>query len=132
VLRRRFDKAKTDSEREELSRGVPAQNNIVFTWAGSTSTLSWTAGFVKDQKGRFLPIPAGNAVLNPSTTYWAAWNPVHQTMSFQTSLGAFKGIKNLIVICSVFTGTTAQSGTAGGGGSDPGGDSLNGRIYKFF
>ena len=113
--------------------GIPNQNNIIFVWTGSTTTVSWVAGFVKDHSGVFQPVPAGSrGSFTASTNYWAGWNPLHKSMSFVTSLGAFKGNPNILVICKFFTGTGAQSGNLGGGGTDTGSDGLNGKEYKLF
>lgn len=117
---------------EAQSNGVPNQNNITFTWTGGTLTVSWAAGYVKDHHNHFLPIPAGSRALSASTFYWAGWNPFHRTMSFQTSLAGFKSNSNILILSQFKTGTGAQTGTAGGGGSDPGGDGLNGRLYINF
>ena len=131
------------------TRGIPAVNNLVFTWTGGTLTLSWATGYVQDNSLNNYPVIAGSLVLVASTTYWLAWNPLHHKMAFNTSLisllagpglaqadatvgGSNVSYGNNLVICSVYTGTSGQSGTAGGGGSDPGGTGPNGRSYKDF
>lgn len=137
----------TDQIRD--ARGVPSINNITFTWTGGTLTLSWNAGYVQDSSLRNWPVVAGSQVVNASTTYWAAWNPIQQHMALNTSLatlvsgvgtahqfsktgGANVSAGNNLVIAAVFTGTGGQSGTAGGGGSDPGGTGVSGTVYKKF
>jgi hypothetical protein len=96
-------------------------NTIEFTWTGGTTLVSWNAGFVQDKAGKVYPVPAGSKTLSASTEYWAAWNPVHQVMAFDTSLTSLIPNKNNLVLCQITTGSGAQTGTAGGGGSKPGG-----------
>jgi hypothetical protein len=111
-----------------------SQNNIVFTWTGSTLTLSWAPAFIHSV-GNYLHIATGHMVLAASTYYWMAWNSKHQTMSAQTSYQALlqaNGANNLSILCQIFTGTAGQSGPAGGGGTEPGGVGNNGKQYKDF
>lgn len=115
------------------TRGVTATNNVTFSWAGSSSELTWATGFARDSNNKYYPIPAGSSgTLSPSTHYWIGWNPSQQTMSFQTSLNALAQIPQILVLCNIFTGTTAQAGAAGGGGTEPGLDGPNGLKYKNF
>lgn len=108
-------------------------NSLMLTWAGSTGKFSWPAGFIRDITGVYHPIPAGTSVaLSPSTYYWVAWNPSQQSMSFQTSLATLQNIPQSLIAFQVFTGTAGQSGSAGGGGTDPGGTGYLGRAYKNF
>jgi len=117
----------------QQQRGIVATNNVVFTWHGSSRTFTWPAAFVRDASNNYYPIPAGTSiVLQPSTYYWAAWNPTHQTMSWQTSVDVLASIPTLQVIANVFSGTSGQTGTAGGGGTAPGLDDINGLKYKLF
>lgn len=118
---------------EHLRNGVQNQNNIVFTWTGGSLTISWAPGYVKDHQGHYDPIPAGSQTAAASTYYWVGWNPVHQTMSFNTSLDALTQSKQVLVLCQFFTGTGGQTGSLGGGGTEPGGgQGLNGKQYKLF
>lgn len=107
-------------------------NNILFTWTGGTLTLSWPAGSVRDKNGANRPVLAGSiGSLLASTFYWLSWNPVHQIMTAQIAAdSAFENPGN-IVICQLFTGTSGQSGTAGGGKSS-GHSDLSGSRYKLF
>jgi hypothetical protein len=117
----------------QQQRGIVATNNVVFTWHGASLTFTWPAAFVRDASNNYYPIPAGTSIpLLASTFYWAAWNPTHQTMSWQTSVDALASVATLQIIANVFSGTAAQSGHAGGGGTEPGLDGINGTKYKLF
>lgn len=114
-------------------RSVISTNNLVLTWSGTTLKLSWPAAYVRDLSQNYFPIPAGTSQpLLASTYYWVGWNPDQHTMSFQTLLDSLTNIPNILVLCQIFTGTAAQTGTAGGGGSVPSLDDLNGAKYKLF
>ena len=118
---------------ESTTNGVQNQNNITFVWAGGSLSVSWAAGYVKDHQGHYLPIPAGTSGgLLANTYYWAGWNPIHQAMSFNTNLDTLTKVLNVLIICQFFTGTGAQAGSLGGGGSVPGGQGLNGERFKTF
>lgn len=107
-------------------------NNLLFTWTGSTLTLSWPAGSVRDKNGANRPVAAGSiGNLTASTYYWLSWNPVHQVMSAQISAESSLENPGNIVICQLFTGTAGQTGTAGGGKSS-GHSDLSGSRYKLF
>lgn len=134
----------------------PTFNNLTFTWTGGTTTLSWTAGWVKDKNAvtdtgtafsqspsfRFtsgLPrglthnvgIPAGSLVLSASTYYWLGWDVDNGAMYALTDITKLYSHHGVLVICQIFTGTAGQTGTAGGGGSN-GGSDLSGARYKNF
>lgn len=123
-------------------------NNLTFTWTGGSGTLSWNAGWLKDKNWRaqttgspsvsaapgiqhIHTIPAGSAVLNVSSYYWLAWDPVHQQMRITQDASSLHGNFDVHNVCQVFTGTAGQSGTAGGGGSS-GNSDLSGARYKLF
>ena len=108
-------------------------NTLTFTWTGGTTTLSWNAGAVVTKTGQNVPVAAGSiGGLTASTYYWLAWNPTHQKMAAQIGLNGLLQIPDNVVICQVFTGTGAQTGTAGGGGSSSSGSDLCGARYKLF
>jgi hypothetical protein len=117
---------------ESKTNGVQNQNNVAFVWTGGTLTISWAAAYVKDHQGHYDPIPAGSQVALPNTFYWAGWNPVHLTMSFNTNLDQLTKVENVLVLCQFFTGTGGQTGTLGGGGSVPNAQGLNGERFKNF
>jgi hypothetical protein len=117
---------------ENLANGVQDQNNLTFTWTGATLTMSWAPGYVKDHQGHYNHVAAGSQVLAASTYYWVAWNTIHQTMSFNVNLDLLHGKPSLLVLCQVFTGTGAQTGAAGGGGTAVNGRDLSGLKYKNF
>lgn len=115
---------------QNAAKGVTASNNAVFTWTGSTSTISWAACYVHDSLDNYYPIPAGSqAGLAPSTAYWAGWNPAQQIMSFQTNIDTLLAIRNILILSHIQTGTAAGSGSVGGGGTDPGGSGGGGKQY---
>lgn len=111
------------------------QNNITFTWTGATLTISWGAGYVFSN-GHYLPVPAGSTTGVANTYYWMAWNPKQQTMSRAASLNtilALPNTHNLLILAQIFTGTGAQAGALGGGGTEPGGGvGINMKQYKLF
>lgn len=114
------------------STHVPStSNNLQFTWTGSGSKISWPAGSVKDALGINIPVLAGSTNVSASTYYWLAWNKVHNQMVIDTNADNLLQNKNNTVICQLYTGTTGQSGVAGGGGSQSGVD-LSGSRYKLF
>lgn len=124
-------------------------NNMVFTWTGATTTLSWPQGYLKSKNWNAqtitLPaikssapgqqhvytIPAGSMSLLASTYYWLGWDASHQTMLATKDASTLHGNYNVHIICQIFTGSGAQTGTAGGGGSQTGVD-LSGTRYKNF
>jgi hypothetical protein len=139
TLQKQFSVAKQllnalNSQVETLknTQQVLSSNNLVTTWNGSTLTLSWPAGYVKNNQGQLFPMTAGSRVLSPLTTYWFAWNPEHQQMSIQTDLSSLTAIPNLIIVCSVKTGSPSDLGPAGGGGFEPGGVAPSARSYVLF
>ena len=112
---------------------VPSRSNtVVFTWTGSTHTLSWPAGSVVDRAGVNVAVAAGSITsLTASTYYWLAWNAVHQQMAIAVNVNTLLNIPGNIVICQLFTGTGSQTGVAGGGGSQSASDLTETR-YKLF
>lgn len=124
------------------TRQIGSVNNLLFTWTGGGSTLSWANGYVQDSSLKNYPVPAGSIPLDPSTYYWLAWSPPQQRMVAQTDLQTLfaptsnpntnSPLGNNIIICNVYTGTGGQTGTAGGGGSAAGGTAPTGREYKLF
>lgn len=132
-LELKLQQLRTSTSTENKTNGVQNQNNIAFSWTGATTTISWTTGYVKDHEGHYDPILAGSqSGFSANTYYWVGWNPVHSTMSFNTSLDALTKISNVLVICQFFTGTAGQSGSLGGGGTVPNGQGLNGERFKLF
>lgn len=134
----------------------PTFNNLTFTWTGGSTTLSWTAGWIKDKNAvvdtgtafsqspswRFangipvatthnIGVPAGSLTLSASTYYWLGWDTAGQLMHATTDITTLYTHHDVQVICQLFTGTGAQTGTAGGGGSQ-GGSDLSGARYKLF
>lgn len=114
------------------TKQIPATtNNLQFVWTGSTTTLSWGNGSVNDRENINVPVRAGSLILAPSSYYWLAWNSVHQQMAAQVAADGLLQNQNNIVICQIFTGTSGQSGVAGGGASS-GNSDLSGARYKLF
>lgn len=108
-------------------------NNITFTWTGATTTISWTAGFIRDKEGRTFPVASGSKTgFSLDTTYWMAWNKIHKTMIISSSLSSINLNPNNLVIGSMMTGDAAQSGNLGGGGAEGGGSGFNGRDFTLF
>jgi hypothetical protein len=128
---------------------VPTTNNLTFTWTGSSSALTWSPGFIKDKnwQAQTLPRPVakssapgqqhvygttgGTLNLNPSTYYWVGWDYVHRQMVANVDASVLHGNFNVHVLCQIYTGTSGQTGVAGGGGST-GGVDLSGSRYKNF
>jgi hypothetical protein len=124
-------------------------NNFAFTWTGTTQVLSWNQAFIKDKnwntqtlasptklssaKGQqhIYTAPAGSLNLNPSTYYWLGWDTVHHQLVATTNADQLHGNFNVHIISQIYTGTTGQTGMAGGGGSN-GGVDLSGLTYKNF
>lgn len=124
-------------------------NNITFTWTGGTTTLSWNAGYIKDKnwsvqttvrpaakstapgQQHTYAVTAGSLILSASTYYWLGWDFVHHVMRATTDASTLHNQFNIHIICQLFTGTGAQTGAAGGGGSQ-GGVDLSGARYKNF
>lgn len=108
-------------------------NNLVFTWTGSTLTLSWPAGSIHDKNLVNIPVQAGTiSNLLASTYYWMAWNKIHQQMVANPLADVVFQTQNNLVICKLFTGTAGQTGVAGGGGSASSKSDLSGFQYKLF
>jgi hypothetical protein len=121
-------------------------NNLNFIWTGSSTTLSWVSGWLKDKNWKaqttssvpavssapgvshIHAIPAGSLTLNASTAYWLGWNPVHQTMIATTDASSIHSNYQINVIAQVTTGSASASGTVGGGGSN-GVSDLSGLSY---
>lgn len=123
-LQQRLDKVETHA--------APTSNNLVFSWTGSTGTISWVDGSVKDKDGNNVPVRSGALVgKSPSIYHWVAWNRVHQQMVAETDVNKLLSNKNNVVICQIFTGTSGQSGVAGGGGTNSTTE-LSGAKYKQF
>lgn len=131
-------------------------NNITFTWTGSSGTLSWTKGWIRDKNALLgtnpvvvqtpsyknqsgitaavthnIGVPAGSLALNASTYYWLGWDVNSNLMYALTDITKLYTQTGMQIICQVFTGTSGQTGTAGGGGSQ-GGSDLSGTRYKLF
>lgn len=124
-------------------------NNVNFTWTGGSAVLSWPKGFIKGKnwnvqttspvpgkstapgQQHFFAVQAGSLSLLPSTYYWVGWDPSHQKMIATTDASQLHSNYNVHIICQLFTGTVAQTGAAGGGGSQ-GGVDLSGARYKNF
>lgn len=132
----------------DVTHAPATTNNLVFTWTGGTTTLSWANGFLQDKNatankivGQHLAtapgivhnhqVIAGSMHLTASTFYWLAWNPTHQEMVASTDAGKLFQNPGNLIICQIFTGTGGQTGVAGGGGST-GGTELSGAKYKNF
>ena len=106
-------------------------NNVVFTW--TTGTMSWTAGYAKLKDGTVYTIDSGSRALTASTYYWCIWDHANRKMGFNSSLGTVFSTKNTIVLCQVFAGTGAQTGTAGGSGTvGNGSGDISGDTFKNF
>jgi len=131
----------------DLQHAPATTNNLVFTWTGSTHTLSWAAGSIADKNAggigmndisklggaHNVPVSAGSLPgLLASTYYWLAWNKVHQQMIANQSADVLFQNKNNLVICKLYTGTAGQTGIAGGGGSASSKSDLSGFQYKLF
>lgn len=157
-LHRRLSKVESNLEHVQFKAGQldylhepPTLNNLVFTWHGGTSTITWPAGFIRDRNaghgarvlaGSFLSsargnvhtqlIPAGTLTgVSASTYYWLGWDPQGQVMIISKNVNDVFFHDNSFTICQLFTGTGAQTGVAGGGGSQSGID-LSGARYKLF
>lgn len=113
----------------ENQKQTTGANNLVFTWTGPSSTISWAPGFVEDRQGNVYPVVAGSLTANASTHYWYAWNPKQAAMSQQQLLTELTGLSNLLVVCGLVTGTSGQTAAAGGGGTDAGGVGVIGKDY---
>jgi len=107
-------------------------NDILISWNGPGSQFLWTPAYTKDNLGVLHPMTGGMRVVPPSNNYWFAWNPSNQRMSIEPSIDTLTKISNLIVLCRVWAGTIAQTGIAGGGGSDTGLTGHNTKEYVQF
>lgn len=116
----------------ESQRNSHTTNNLVFTWTGGSTTLSWPIANLQDALNKTHVLPAGSLVLAPSTYYWMLWNETHNRIIAVTGLTKtfFTNNENHI-LCQLFTGTSGQTGVAGGGGSTSQRD-LSGARYKNF
>lgn len=127
----RIGKVFEDINQLRNNREVVSINNMEFLWVAATSKITWVAGFVKDKDSTVFPIPSGEKTgLAASTEYWVGWNPLHQTMSFQTALESLTAIPNILIICRIETGA-GVNGNAGGGGREDGNDGRSGDTYQF-
>jgi|SRR5581483_1808346 len=135
--------------RIDVAHAQPTTNNLVFTWTGGSTSLSWATGWIKDKNASssktispptFSSAPgtshsstviAGSLTLSPSTHYWLGWDKVHQKMVANTDASVLFQNYNVQIVCRLFTGTAGQTGTAGGGGSAASSD-LSGQTYKLF
>jgi hypothetical protein len=133
----------------DFEHGKPTTNNMVFSWAGPTTKITWTAGTLMDKNATAqrlsgvpkssapgavhnYPILAGSLTgITPSAYYWLAWEPQKLQMVASQDAGQLYQNKSLFVICQIFTGTAGQSGVAGGGGVN-GVSDLSGLPYKMF
>jgi hypothetical protein len=145
------------SHQLDYVHGRPTFNNLVFTWTGGTTTLSWASGWIKDKNAvseignafsqspsygiksalipaitHNIPVPAGSITgLTASSYYWLGWDSSTSKMYALKDITKLYTLNNVQVVCQVFTGTAGQTGTAGGGGSQSGSD-LSGARYKLF
>ncbi len=100
-------------------RELVSTNNVTLVWVGPSLKVTWVAGYVKDKAGVIHQIPAGERTsLTANTYYWFGWNPKHQTMSVASNPETLTAIKNILIICRLFTGTAVQTANAGGGGTE--------------
>jgi hypothetical protein len=124
-------------------------NNLSLTWTGGTKVLSWPLAYIKDKnwaaqttsrpaaissapgQQHIYTIPPGTLTLNPSTYYWIGWDAPHQQMIATLDASTIHGNYAVHIVCQIYTGTTSQTGSAGGGGST-GGVDLSGSRYKNF
>lgn len=145
--------ASAQIEQLDFVHAKPTTNNIIFTWHGGTLSVTWPQGFIQDKNaGREVvvgtgfstakgpartsahtyPVVAGTQTgLTANTYYWVGWNHVGQQMVFTTDAGALFQGTHMHIIAQIFTGTGAQTGVAGGGGSQSAVD-LSGARYKLF
>ncbi len=116
-------------------------NNIDFQWDGPNSKITWTDGFIKSDEGPLYPVRAGEITgLSANTTYWMAFNVAQNVMVASLTAEAVTDVNKpaLHLICSLYTGTVVQTGSAGGGGSTWGGggsapgDDTVGKSYVLF
>ena len=100
-------------------RELVSTNNMVLVWVGPSLKVTWVAGYVKDRAGVIYQIPSGERTgLTANIKYWFGWNPKHKTMAVASDPESLTAIKNVLVICRLFTGTAAQTANAGGGGTE--------------
>lgn len=114
------------------ARNSHTTNNLVVTWTGGPNTLAWPAANIQDALDKTEQVPAGSLTLLPSTYYWILWNRAHRR------LVAARGVTQSLftnnanhLLFQIFTGTSGQTGVAGGGGSTSTRD-LSGARYKNF
>lgn len=132
ALKQQVNRTQTSSNLTTQSHEPSTINNITFTWTGSTTTLSWSQGYLQDKSGTHYSIPAGSTVVAASTAFWAAWNTTQNQMIITSNFASLWTNQNNLLICSLYTGTSGQSGAAGGGGTEAGGAGISGRNYKMF
>lgn len=133
-LQQRVENLSSQVKQFDVVHAPQTTNDILFTWTGGTTTLSWPAGSVKNKNNQNVPVSAGTLTgLTASKYYWLAWNPIHKQMIAQLGVDGLLQNSNNIVICQVFTGGGGDTGVAGGGGSsNSGGSDLSGGRYKLF
>lgn len=108
-------------------------NNTVFNWTGGSGTVDWNDSSIIDKNNINRPIKAGSITgLAPNTYYWLAWNTEHSQMVARVGVDGVFQIPDNHVICQIFTGSGAQTGVVGGGGSSSSGSDLSGSRYKLF
>lgn len=121
-------------------------NNLVFTWTGGSTTLSWPAGWIKDKNWNaqtvtpvpavssapgsrhIYAVPSGSLSLSASTSYWLGWNSAHQQMVASNNASQLQGNHNVNIIAQITTGPTSQTAVIGGGGMN-GGSDVSGLSY---
>jgi hypothetical protein len=141
-----FKNVKFQATQLDFAHGPTTTNDLIFTWTGSTSTLSWVAGSIQDKNAgaqslqfdkissaagnqHFFSIPAGSqANLSANTSYWIGWDKVHQQMIFNTNLQNLYNNFAILVVCRVTTLTASDTAVIGGGGS-LGGRDFSGHVY---
>lgn len=133
-LRSKLENIATQVKNTDVKHAPQTLNNVVFTWDGPTTTLSWTAGSIKNKNNQNIPVKAGHLNnLDINTYYWLAWNDAHNIMVASKSVDGLLQNQNNFVLSQVYTGTAVQTGTAGGGGSsNTGAADLSGGRYKYF
>ena len=100
-------------------RELVSTNNLTLVWDGPNLKVTWVAGYVKDKNGKIYQVPAGQKTgLVINTYYWFGWNPVHQTMGVASNPESLTAIKNILIICRLYTGSAIQTANAGGGGTE--------------
>lgn len=133
-LKQRVQALVKQTEDLQSKRELTSTNAMDFQWDGPNLKITWAAGYIKDREGELHHVPAGEKTgLTANIYYWMGWNPVHQTMSVVSAPETLTGIKNILVICRVYTGTNIQTGDVGGGGTETNTtQGASGKEYKAF